>query len=173
MAHSPATSRSLFQGAAKDTGAVTRRTALWTILGAGAGLALAGSLPYGNDAQAQDRQAAHAPSAVQMADEMDEFSRDPQTQGIGVFINLQANAPVTGDKIGQWLQRQFATITPPVPVDYRVHQSRGTATDITFYVRGYGFTVNVGDLRAELPQVLAHHRGAWLPEQAALNRQPG
>ena len=105
--------------------------------------------------------------AVQGRRVMRHYSQDAGVQGIGVFINLQADAAGKGELLGNRLVEMLANKNPPVSAEYRINQSRGTATDITFYVRGIDFTVNLGDLRDNLDTVLAHHRGAWLPEQTA------
>ena len=152
----------------KGASVLSRRDALRTLMGGAAAGAVLASLPFSNDAEAGQP----VLDGVQGMREMRHYSEDENTRGIGVFINMQANAPVTGEQIGQWLQAQFAGIDPPVPVQYRVNQSQGTATDITFYVRGVDFTINVGNLQTELREVLAHHRGAWSPETVSLNTQP-
>ncbi|OSQ47036.1 hypothetical protein TALK_13475 [Thalassospira alkalitolerans] len=152
--------------------------------GAG-GIALA-SLPLDQAAEAGEAKAATSETitneqattpgergldAVQGRDDMAAYSRDPNSRGIGIFINLQADTTIEqGQDLGDWLKGAFAS--RDIPVEYRINQSRGTATDLTFYVKGYDFTVNVGNLKTELSQVLAHHRGAWLPETVALNTQP-
>lgn len=105
--------------------------------------------------------------AVQGRRDMRHFSEDTETRGIGVFINLQANAPMTGDQIGEWVKAQFAGVN--VPVEYRFNQSRGTGTDLTFYVRGVHYVHNIDDVPTKLPEVYANHQGAWLPETVALN----
>lgn len=159
-----------FGGISQDLGSKVRVAALALPLVFG-GMAA-------NDAIAQDNQVATAVpdaqkyNAVYGSDAMDDYSKDPEIQGIGVFINMQANAPVTGDQIGQWIQRQFASINSPVPVDYRVNQSRGTATDITFYTRGFPLKLNVGELETKLIDVLNHHRDVWLPETASAETSP-
>lgn len=145
-------------------------------------LALASFGPAANDAHAGEPQlAATQPNITQeqaiaiteKARDMRKYSEDPDTRGIGVFINLQASAPMTGEQIGDYLRDQFADLNPPVPLEYRVNQSRGTATDVTFYVRGFDFTMTVTDIANEgLGSILAHHRGAWRPAQVSLNTQP-
>ena len=121
-------------------------------------------------APANDAEAGERPS--HMMRDMRHYSEDPTERGIGAFINLQANAPVTGDQIGQWIQAQFDGIEDPVPVDYRVNQSRGTTTDITFYVRGVDYELNIEELQTRLIEILNSHRGAWLPETTAALNQP-
>ena len=132
-----------------------------------------------NDAYAQSGQVATAPSgkAGEVANTFDarrelrKYSENPATRGIGVFINLQADAPDGyGDKIGNILKNAFAK--RGILVDYRYNRSRGTATDITFYVHGVDYDVNVDDLKPKLPQILARHQGAWLPDRVSLNTQP-
>ena len=146
----------------------------------GAALAFGAAMPIAtipgpaNDAYAQSGQIASAPAgrelnAVQGMRDMRRYSEDAATRGIGVFINLQANALMTGQQIGEKLRTAFGSLNPPVPVEYRFNQSRGTATDVTFYVRGVDFTMTVTDIvNKGLTGVLAHHRGAWLPETASL-----
>jgi len=73
---------------------------------------------------------------------MSEYSKN--NLGIGIFINLQADAAGKGDLIGQNLQNAFAS--RGVPTEYHVNQSRGTSTDITFYVRGVDYSLNVESL---------------------------
>lgn len=160
-----------FAGISQDLGSKMRVAALALPLVFG-GMAA-------NDAIAQNNQVAAVPdaqkyNAVYGRDAMDEYSQKSEIQGIGVFINMGKNTPMTGDQLGEWIQRQFAGINPPVPVDYRVNQSRGTATDITFYTRGFPLKLNVGELVEKLPDVLNHHRDQWLPEAttAATERAP-
>jgi len=164
----------MFLSALKDT--FTK-----TIAGRAAGAAMLGAVALtvvpgpANDAFAQSNgQIATAPGArgldgVQGMDDMAAFSKKPDIRGIGAFINLEAHAPVTGDQVGEWLQGQFAGVNPPVRLEYRVNQSRGSATDITFYVRGFDFKLNVGELETRLHEILAHHRDVWLPETLASN----
>ena len=134
--------------------------------GAAAGVGAFGLASFpANDAEAGER-----PS--HMMRDMRHYSEDPSERGIGAFINLRANSSVTGDQIGEWIQAQFAGIEDPVQVDYRVNQSRGTATDITFYVRGVDYTLNVAELQTHLIEILKSHRGAWLPEATAALNQP-
>ncbi len=140
-------------------------------------LALASFGPAANDAAAGEVNAAtpvvtttpgeRGLDAVQGRDDMAAYSKDPKVQGIGVFINLREGSSVTGDQIGKWVQNQFAGINPPVSVDYRVNQSRGTATDVTFYVQDFAFTLNVSELQTGLKTILGHHRDVWLSEQQA------
>jgi len=154
----------------QNTDGISRRNALRLGLGGLAATALA-SLPYANKAEAGEANAATPSTPLEYRDEMAKYSRDPKTQGIGVFINLQENATLEqGQELGDWLKNAFASRN--VPVEYRINQSRGTATDLTFYVKGYDFPVNVGNLKTELPKLLAHHQGAWLPEQVSANTQP-
>lgn len=159
---------------------VTRRGAL-RLLGlsfAGASaLAVMPSILGGNDAHAGEAQAATATQPEitgekarpsHMMREMRNFSKDPDTKGIGVFINLQADAPEGyGDKIGQRLQEVF--VTRDIPLQYRTNKSRGTATDITFYVKGYDFTYNIDDIGSSLGKVLAHHGDVWPAKTASLD----
>ena len=153
---------------------LTRRGALRALMGGAAALAFV-ALPGGNVVQAQDRQTAglsageRGLNAVQGRRDMRLFSEDVEKQGIGVFINLQADAPADGgDTLGEWVQRQFSGVQPPIPVEYRVNRSRGTATDLTFYVRGVGTPLNMAELRARLPEIYNDYKGAWLPETTAL-----
>jgi len=141
---------------------ITRRQALRGLMASAAGLALA-SLPGGNEADAAEQDSFDKRRAMR------NYSKDPDRRGIGVFINLQRDAPISGDQIGQWLQKHYAAETPPVAVDYRVNQSRGAATDLTFYVGGHDFIVNVGDLQGKLDTMLAHHRDVWPTGQATLS----
>lgn len=157
--------KNVFEGQNGRDENVSRRAVLRGLLASGAGVALA-SLPFGHDAEASERN-----SFDDMRD-MRHYSEDSATQGIGVFINMQADAVVTGEQIGENLRRAFAGLNPPVPLEYRVNQSQGTATDITFYVKGYDFTINIADLKTELRQVLAHHRDLWPTAQVSLNTQP-
>jgi len=138
-------------------------------------LTLASFGPAANDAYAGEANAATPAAttpgergldAVQGMRDMRHYSEDPATRGIGVFINLQKDAPEGyGNKIGKKLQEVFATRN--IPVQYRLNQSRGTATDITFYVQGIDFTVNIDDIGANLPTILAHHNDVWLPGKTA------
>lgn len=106
-------------------------------------------------------------TSLQMRDEMDAYSRDPSHQGIGIFINLQADATLEqGQALGDNMKRVFAS--RGVPVEYRLNQSRGTATDLTFYVKGFDFTINVADLKRDLRNVLAHHGDVWPRRTSAL-----
>ena len=97
--------------------------------------------------------------------EMDAYSQNPDTKGIGAFINLRKDSSVSGDDIGQWIRNQFAAVG--VPVEYRVNQSRGSATDITLYAGGFDFTVNVAELEKKLPTIYAHHQDVWTPAKTA------
>lgn len=128
-----------------------------------------------SNAQAGEAHAATAGErgldGVQGMRDMRHFSEDANTKGIGIFINVQANASAGyGDRIGQALKSGFGK--RGIAADYRINQSRGTATDITFYVQGYDFTVNIDDLRAEIPRIFAHYGDLWKPEQVSLNAQP-
>lgn len=99
--------------------------------------------------------------------EMLRYSEDPNHKGIGIFINLQADVTLEeGRKLGENLKSAFAS--RGVPVEYRLNQSRGTATDFTFYVNGEGFEIGLPDLKRELRNVLAHHGDAWPPQTSAL-----
>lgn len=164
---------------AKNTDGISRRDALR--LGAGGvAAAVLSSLPFGRNAEAGEAKAAttetitdeQARAITAKAREMRHYSEDPSVQGVGVFINLQENAPADGgEKLGELLKNAFAK--QGVPLDYRVNRSRGTATDITFYVRGVDFTIGLPDLKQRVGTVLSHHQGAWLPGQVSLNdRQP-
>jgi hypothetical protein len=139
-------------------------------------MALASFGPAANPAHAGETKAATAGerglNAVQGIREMADFSRDPNIQGVGIFINVQGNAPEGyGDQIGKMLQRGFAK--RGVPTDYRVNLSSGTATDIIFYVQGYDFTVGFPDLKREIPRIFAHHSDLWMePQQVSLNQTP-
>lgn len=149
-----------------EAAGITRRGAL---LGGAATVAFA-SLPLGKRAEAQSGQVATAPAdrelnAVQGMRDMRRYSENKQIQGIGIFINLQADAPMTGEQIGERLRAAFAGLNPPVSAQYRVNQSRGTATDITFYVRGIDFTLGIGEIKGKLGTLLAHHRDVWQPER--------
>tara|TARA_R110001606_G_scaffold396832_3_gene571758 strand:- start:1617 stop:2120 length:504 start_codon:yes stop_codon:yes gene_type:complete len=132
-------------------------------------VALASFGPAANDAHAGEPQTASVPETtqtpVQMADEMDAYSQNPDTKGIGAFINLRKDSSVSGDDIGQWIRNQFAAVG--VPVEYRVNQSRGSATDITLYAGGFDFTVNVAELEKKLPTIYAHHQDVWTPAKTA------
>tara|TARA_R110002110_G_scaffold407057_2_gene627686 strand:- start:768 stop:1391 length:624 start_codon:yes stop_codon:yes gene_type:complete len=148
---------------------------------AGTALFSAASLPAANDAHAGEPQTATATQPEltdekarpsHMMREMRHYSEKPDTKGIGIYINLQANAAGKGDLLGQRLVQILAAQNPPIPAQYRFNQSLGTATDITFYVKGVGFPVNMGELKTELGGVFAHHRGAWLPGQVSLSTQP-
>lgn len=138
-------------------------------------LTLASFGPAANDAFAGEAQTiATQPEvtgeerAIDKARAMREYSEKPDTKGIGVFINLQADAPEGyGDKIGQRLQEVFAT--RDIPLQYRANKSRGTATDITFYVKGYDFTYNIDDIGSSLGKVLAHHGDVWPAKTASLD----
>ncbi len=142
----------------KHDGGFTRRGALGVLLG---GAALA-ALPGGNEAEAAGR------TPVEMMHEMQDYSEDPNHRGVGIFINLQRGTTIEqGEQLGERLKSAFAG--RGVPVEYRINQSKGTATDLTFYVRGYDFTINVADLRGQLGNVLAHHRDVWAPGQATLS----
>lgn len=135
----------------------------------------AASLPA-NDAQAgEPPRTASAPvgaitkeqglAVVKKMHEMQDYSKDPATKGVGVFINLQAGGtPEDGDKIGGILKNAFAS--KGIPLEYRINQSRGTATDITFYVKGFDFTMALGQLKGSLGKILAHHRDLWPPKAA-------
>ncbi len=163
----------LGEGSQQDKG-LSRRSVLRGLMAGAAGLTLA-SLPLGQDAEAGEAKAAtpgeRGLDAVQGRRDMRHYSEDPNSRGIGVFINLQHDATLEqGRDLGDWLKAAFAS--RGVPVEYRLNQSRGTATDLTFYVKGVDFAVNVGSLKEELPQMLAHHRGAWLPDTVSLNTQP-
>lgn len=104
---------------------------------------------------------------------MRHYSEDPNAQGIGVFINLRKGSTLTGEQIGEQLKAGFAGLNPPLPLQYRVNQSQGTATDITFYVKGYDFTMTVTDVANKgLGNILAHHRDVWLLEQDTPNIRP-
>lgn len=142
----------------------------------GAAMAVTGalaSLPATtSDAYAAEPQTASTPGergldAVQGRDDMAAYSKNPNIQGIGIFINLQANAAGKGHILGKKLQRGFAGLNPPIQTQYRINQSRGTATDVTFYVRGVDYTFNLAELKANLGTVLARHNGAWLPERVS------
>ncbi|MBP5857413.1 hypothetical protein KAJ83_10375 [Marivibrio halodurans] len=153
------------------------RRAMLSGLSAVAGAAMLASLPGGNDAQAGEAKAATLESSNGEVEntfdtrrELRHYSEDSETRGVGVFINLQENAPWTGDEIGKWIKNQFAGVG--VPVEYRVNQSQGTATDITLYAGGYDFTINIAELKHELPRVYAHHQDIWnAPDQVSLNNQ--
>ena len=136
------------------------------------------SLPAANDAHAGEPQTASAPQqeitneqAIAITEKrraMRKFSEDPKTKGIGVFINLQAGAtPADGDQIGGILKNAFAS--KGVSLEYRTNHSLGTATDITFYVKGVPYKMTLGEIKGNLGTVLSHHQGAWLPETAALS----
>lgn len=149
-----------------------RRGALRFLMTGAAALGAA-TLPGGNEAQAQEKQTVGLTAGergldgVQGIRDMLHYSEEPETKGIGVFINLQANAPMTGEQIGEWVKAQFANVN--VPVEYRFNQSKGTGTDLTFFVRGVDYVHNIDDVPTKLPQVYASHQGAWLPETVALN----
>ena len=153
-------------------GKAVRAAALAVSLVFGSAAALANDVNAGEARSVTLTPGQRGLDAVQGRDDMADYSRDPSRRGIGAFINLRANSSVTGDQIGQWIQGQFDGIEDPVPVDYRVNQSRGTATDITFYVRGVDYTLNVAELQTRLIEILNKHRGAWLPETTAALNQP-
>lgn len=140
----------------------------------------AASLPLGNDAEAGEAKAAttetitdeQARAITQKAREMRHYSEDEATKGVGVFINLQKDAPMTGEQIGEHLRMAFGSLKPPISLEYRVNQSQGTATDITFYVQGYDFTMTVTDIAQKgIGSILAHHQDVW-SEQVSLIAQP-
>ncbi|ODS24764.1 hypothetical protein AB835_01535 [Candidatus Endobugula sertula] len=106
--------------------------------------------------------------AVQGRHDMEDYSNDTSIRGIGIFINLQGNASFTeGQALGDKLKNAFAS--RGVPVEYRINHSRGTATDLTFYVKGVDYKVNVANIQRDLGTILAKHNGAWLVENASLD----
>lgn len=124
-----------------------------------------------NNAHAGEAQAATpAANSGLMMRQLRHYSEDADTKGIGVFINFQANAPVTGEQIAHWLRGQLVDGQTAIPFKYRTNQSHGTTTDFTFYVRGDHLTLNIEDLQADIHKVLDHHRGIWLPETASLSK---
>jgi hypothetical protein len=156
---------------------VSRRKVLGG-LSALAGAAMFAAVPGANDAQAGEAKAsAIALTPLEMRDEMADFARAPNPKGIGVFINLQADAPMTGDEIGEWIQKQFDPVD--VRVAYHFIQSKGTATDITFYIPDstseenvIPIKVNVSEINARLPEIYQHYRDHWR-FAADNNAQPG
>lgn len=153
------------------TNRFTRKAAAAVV--AGTALFSAASLPAANDAHAGEPQTASVPKEQsqrpsQMMTEMLEYSEKPDTKGIGVFINLQAGtAENTGRDLGELLKRAFASRN--VPLEYRINQSRGTTTDVTFYVKGLDFTINIDDIKGSLGKVLAHHQDVWPATTASLD----
>jgi hypothetical protein len=143
-------------------------------------LMLASLGPAANDAYAGEVKAAttetitdeEARAITEKAREMRHYAKDPDIRGIGVFINLQENAPENyGEKLGDTLKGVFAKYG--IPMEYRVNRSRGTATDLTFYVGEHIVPVRYPDLKSELPRVYAHHKDIWAPKQVSLsNTQP-
>ena len=105
-------------------------------------------------------------NAVAAMDAMDAYSQDPKVQGIGIFINLQENAAGMGDDFGKKLIDGFAKLNEYA--DYRINQSRGTTTDVVFYLRGVPYEVNITDLQDKMPEIVKMQRGAWLPERIAM-----
>ncbi|MBP5856692.1 hypothetical protein KAJ83_06710 [Marivibrio halodurans] len=151
---------------------ISRRGALRSLALGGVAAFMLASLPGANDAQAGEAKAAtpgeRGLDAVQGMDDMAAYSRDPNKRGIGIFINVQGNAPDDyGDRIGQRLGEIFEG--QGVPTEYRVNRSRGTTTDITFYVNGYNFTINIDDIKGNLGRVYAHYQDEWGPRQVSQN----
>ncbi|MEQ8287865.1 hypothetical protein [Thalassospira sp.] len=170
--------KNIFGKESQPDNGMSRRNVLRSMMAGVAGIALA-SLPLDQGAEAGEAKAAtsetitdeQARAITHKRHEMQDYSEDPNSRGIGIFINLQADTTIEqGQDLGDWLKGAFAS--RDIPVEYRVNQSRGTATDLTFYVKGYDFTVNVGNLKTELSQVLAHHSDVWSTETLALNTQP-
>lgn len=132
--------------------------------------------PAANNAHAGEANAAtitdeQAIGIANMHHEMREYSEDRETKGIGIFINLQANASMEqGEKLAAILQNAFKS--QGVPTEYRINQSQGTATGVTFYVNGYDFMFTAGQLKENLGRVLAHHQDEWSPQQVSLNTEP-
>ena len=139
------------------------RRGLLRLGGLTAAAAMFAALPGGGGAEASEQ------NSLEMRDEMDAYSLDPSHQGIGLFINLQAGATLEqGQKLGDNMKRAFAS--RGVPVEYRLNQSRGTATDLTFYVKGVDFTIGLPDLKRDLRNVLAHHGDVWPRRTSALTK---
>lgn len=151
-------------GTGKSEG-YSRRGVLGALGGLGLGAALLAAFP---NAASAEIPGSEGQRAIDMADEMAEYSRDPGHKGIGIFINLQSNATLEqGQKLGENMKRAFAS--RGVPVEYRLNQSQGTATDLTFYVKGIDFTIGLPDLKRELRTVLAHHGDVWPRQTSALS----
>ncbi len=136
-------------------------------------MALVSFGPAANPAHAGEANAATVDTtasgerAIDKARAMRKYSEDPAIQGVGVFINLQHDlSEDIGNQVGEKLKRAFAT--KGVEMDYRINQSRGTATDLTFYVRGVPYVINIRDVKSNLGQVLATHQGTWLPEKVSM-----
>ncbi|ODS22388.1 hypothetical protein AB835_14470 [Candidatus Endobugula sertula] len=104
---------------------------------------------------------------VQGIQDMEEYSRDASIQGVGIFINLQKNPPLTGEQIGEIFRNKFGE--KKVPVQYRYNQSRGTATNITFYIKGVNYTYNISEVIEKFDTLVSRHSGAWTLETAALD----
>ena len=104
-------------------------------------------------------------TAAHAAKDMLRYSTDADIQGIGIFINLQENAMGMGDDFGKKLIDGFAKLNEYA--DYRINQSRGTTTDVVFYLRGVPYEVNITDLQDKMPEIVKMQRGAWLPERSA------
>jgi len=139
--------------------------------GAGVAATMLTALPMGSAAHAGEAQAATLQTPIEMRDSMDEYSENPEIRGVGVYINLRKGSSISGEQIGEWVRNELGVKN--VPVEYRFNQSRGTATDVTLYVRGVAFTVPMPRLPAKLPEIHKHYRDVWLlPETAALDTQP-
>ncbi|MGB0696271.1 MAG: hypothetical protein ACPGOY_11520 [Rhodospirillaceae bacterium] len=177
--------RQTFAGTeSKDTASpteegMTRRGMLeWLGRGAAGATAAAAltSLPFNQDAQAGEPRTAAITDEEALAitarrREMRHYSQDPEKRGVGVFINLRKGSSVKGKDIGEWIRNQFAGVN--VPVDYRINQSQGTATNITFYVRDSDYTYNVSSLQDRIHDVYSKYKAAWLPETASLVPERG
>jgi len=100
-------------------------------------------------------------SAVKARDAMNDYAESPTTKGIGIYINLSASAAALGDRLGQTLQKIFLKTNPPIPSEYRFHQSRGTGTMITFYVREVPYEYELSEVKENIPNIVARYREAW------------
>ena len=136
----------------------SRREALRALALGGFAAAVLSAFPLGNEADAEE-------NTGLMRRELRRYSEDPNTRGIGIFINLQRDGTEEdGERLGNRLREIFAA--RGIPVEYRINHSRGTATDLTFYVGGYDFTINVADLASRLGRVYAHHQDIWVHGRA-------
>lgn len=128
--------------------------------GGAAALGLALLTPFGRSAHAGEASAAALSrnDGVEGLRAMHDYS--VENEAIGVFINLRANSDITGAQLGDAIIDFFGRHEPPIAADYRVNQSRGNQTEVTFYVGGNPYTYGANDLQpSQLATVTDRFRG--------------
>lgn len=124
------------------------------------GMILSACYPQDSEAQAAeekpDRQSVYDRRAMR------KYSEDETTRGVGFFVNMSTVLGMTGAEACDTLRHLFDQTEPKVEMDCRHHQSRGTLTEITRYIRGVPKKYNVNNIVESAPEIARDNRAAWL-----------